>query len=139
MMSPLKQRISKRILQYFDKGIVLSRSLKPLLQKFLADEKIFIRHNFIQNSLILPAEKVHKLKEFKQLRLVFMSNLIAEKGIEELLVALEFLNSKNGRNFISRLKNKIYIISEDINQLQLHKNYSKRNFLKLSIFGPFII
>lgn len=95
MMSPLKQKISKRILQYFDKGIVLSKSLKPLLQKFLADEKIFIRHNFIQNSLILPAEKVQKLKEFKQLRLVFMSNLIAEKGIEELLAALEFLNSKN--------------------------------------------
>ena len=33
--------------------------------------------------------------------------------------------------YLKKSKNKIYIISEDINQLQLHKNYSKRNFLKL--------
>ena len=95
MMSPIKQRISKKILQSFDKGIVLSKSLKPLLQTFLSDEKIFIRHNFIQDSLILPVEKVRKLKKFKQLRLIFMSNLMPEKGIEELLEALVFLNSKN--------------------------------------------
>lgn len=92
-MGLLKKIIIKPILMAFSKGIVLSKSLKPLLEPFLKESRIFIQHNFVQESLIIPENMVFQKKNFSKLRLFFMSNLIPEKGIFEFLDALEALIS----------------------------------------------
>lgn len=92
-MGLLKKIIIKPILKGFSKGIVLSKSLKPLLEPFLEESRIFIQHNFVQESLIIPQNKVFEKKDFSKLRLFFMSNLIPEKGIFEFLDALDALIS----------------------------------------------
>ena len=101
-MNNLKKTISKRVLKLYKKGIVLSESLKPLLEEFLGPEKIFIQHNFIQQSLILSEKEVFKRKDFEGIRIVFLSNLIPEKGIYQLLDALDELNS-NGIEFEAKI------------------------------------
>ena len=92
-MGLLKKITIKFILKSFSKGIVLSKSLKPLLEPFLKESRIFIQHNFVQESLIIPQNMVFEKKNFSKLRLFFMSNLIPEKGIFEFLDALEALIS----------------------------------------------
>ena len=92
-MGMLKKIIIKPILKSFSKGIVLSKSLKPLLLPFLDESRIFIQYNFVQSSLIIPSNRVFEKKNFSKLRLFFMSNLISEKGIFEFLNALEGLIS----------------------------------------------
>ena len=79
-MSYLKKKISKVILQLYSKGIVLSNSLKPLLEEFLDSKNIFVQHNFIQHSLIIPEKEVFKLKSFDSVKIIYLSNLIPEKG-----------------------------------------------------------
>lgn len=101
-MNNFKKIVSKRILQLYNKGIVLSESLKPLLEEFLDPEKIFIQHNFIQHSLILSEKEVFKRKDFEGIRIIFLSNLIPEKGIYQLLDALDELNSK-GTKFEAKI------------------------------------
>lgn len=96
-MSNFRKKISKLILQSYSKGIVLSRSLKPLLKEFLPPEKIFVQHNFIQDSLVISESEVFNNKEFNTIRVIFLSNLIPEKGIIQLLDALDVLNIKNTR------------------------------------------
>ena len=63
-MGLLKKIIIKAILKAFSKGIVLSKSLKPLLEPFLEESKIFVQHNFVQESLIIPQNKVLKKRIF---------------------------------------------------------------------------
>lgn len=94
-MSAFKKRISKFILSSYSGGIVLSKSLRELLEGFLPDHKIFIRHNFIQDALIIPKKEILALKKHDKLRIIYLSNLMTEKGIMELLDALEELNIKN--------------------------------------------
>lgn len=91
-MSAFKKRISKFVLSRYNGGIVLSKSLRNLLEGFLPDDKIYIQHNFIQDSLIIPQEDILKQKKHDKLRIFYLSNLMKEKGIVELLDALETLN-----------------------------------------------
>ncbi len=92
-MGTVKKAISKFILSSYNGGIVLSKSLRVLLEGFLPDNKIFIQHNFIQDSLIIPQEQILNQKKLDKLRIIYLSNLMKEKGIVELLDALEELNN----------------------------------------------
>lgn len=94
-MNKFKKIITKKVLSNYSSGIVLSKSLKYLLENFLPDEKIFIQHNFIQDSLIVSEDVILKVKEHHELRIIFLSNLMKEKGIEELLAALKSLNDSS--------------------------------------------
>ena len=118
-MSYLKKKISKFILQLYSKGIVLSNSLKPLLEEFLDSKNIFIQHNFIQHSLIIPEREVFKLKSFDSIKIIYLSNLIPEKGIYQFLDSLEDLNSR-GTKFEAKIAGYIPNNHEDLIQ-RMHK------------------
>lgn len=137
-MSTFKKRISKFVLSSYTGGIVLSESLRNLLEGFLAKDKIFIQHNFIQDSLIIPKQDVLKQKKHDKLRIIYLSNLMKEKGIVELLDTLEKLNAnkipfeakiaghipKDGQDVLERLK-KI----ENLEYLGVVEKESKTNLL----------
>lgn len=90
-LSGLKKRVFHMILSMSDKGIVLSESLEKNLIPFLPNSKIFILENFVEDFLFDDIVE----KEFDTLRIIFLSNLMKEKGIVDLLEALSILSSNN--------------------------------------------
>ncbi|WP_400075810.1 glycosyltransferase family 4 protein [Winogradskyella sp. R77965] len=85
----LKKIIVKVILRMADKGIVLSRSLIPNLTPFLKKENIKIIYNFVEDYLLEDTKKIINNKRLNTLRIVYLSNLMLEKGILDLLKALK--------------------------------------------------
>ncbi|WP_442264939.1 glycosyltransferase family 4 protein [Tenacibaculum sp. ZS6-P6] len=118
----VKKRIFKNLVSKFSKGIVLSESLKRNLSPFIEDEKIFILYNFAEDYLKIGETK----KKFEKVKLVFLSNLMQEKGILFLLDALKRLEeneipyeAKIAGNIDENLKN---IIVKKLNKLN-HTEY----------------
>lgn len=112
-MNTFKKAISKYVLSSYNGGIVLSKSLKYLLESFLPENKIFIQHNFIQNSLIISEDEILKQKSYRELQIIYLSNLMKEKGIVELLSALGELN-KNKIPFTAKIAGHIPKNEQDL-------------------------
>lgn len=86
-----KKRLFSFLVSKFTKGIVLSSSLKNNLLPFMEESKIFIIHNFAEEYLYKNIGE----KNFDTIRIVFLSNLMQEKGIFNLLGALKELEDRN--------------------------------------------
>jgi glycosyltransferase involved in cell wall biosynthesis len=89
-LSKWKKRLFCKTMRLYDRGIVLSKSLKYNLDPFIAKQNIYVEHNFISDDLIVNAAT----KNYSEYRLVFLSNLIRDKGINEFLKALKTLDEK---------------------------------------------
>ena len=98
-----RKYIFQKIITQFEKGIVLSDRLKPNLTHFIKSENIFLVHNFVEKN-ILEKIKVKDIdqKNTKELNIVFLSNLMKEKGIIDLLKALNILKER-GVNFKAKV------------------------------------
>jgi glycosyltransferase involved in cell wall biosynthesis len=83
-----KKKLFKWLIGHAQGGIVLSESLTSNFQHLLPKEKIHIVENFASD--ILYHIDITQ-KQFRQLHLLFLSNLIPEKGIEDFLDALLML------------------------------------------------
>lgn len=81
----------RKTLQLCDKGIVLSKSLRRNLTPFLTENKIFELENFVEDFLF--EESINK--RLDKLRVIYLSNLMTEKGIFDLLDSLKILNENN--------------------------------------------
>jgi len=87
----IKKKIFHKILTMPDKGIVLSSSLRKNLLPFLPSENIYILENFVEDFLFEDTTE----KKFDKLQIIFLSNLMKEKGILDLLEALVILKNNN--------------------------------------------
>ena len=87
----IKKKIFQYLLSRSTKGIVLSESLKENMSLFIKEENIYTLYNFAEDYLVTKNEELKTDK----LRIVFLSNLMIEKGILELLEALELLAEQN--------------------------------------------
>ncbi|AJR04764.1 glycosyltransferase [Siansivirga zeaxanthinifaciens] len=87
----IRKTIFKWLLDKTSKGIVLSESLKGNMSPFIKDEKIFVLYNFVEDYLFVNniLDKVKKAN--KKIKIIFLSNLMEEKGIFDLLEALKIL------------------------------------------------
>jgi glycosyltransferase involved in cell wall biosynthesis len=90
-LTGLKKKIFFKILSMSNKGIVLSESLERNLTPFLNKDKIYILENFVEDFLFDNPVK----KRFDNLRIIYLSNLMKEKGILDLIQALKILQEKN--------------------------------------------
>ena len=86
----IKKIIFYKILSIIDKGIVLSKSLEKNLTPFIDKKNIYILENFVEDFLF---EKI-KPKRFDNLKIIYLSNLMKEKGIIDLLEALLILQKE---------------------------------------------
>lgn len=93
----IKKRLFAFLIRKFNKGIVLSKTLRQNLEPFLKAEQIYILPNFAQNYLLSDFEP-----EIKEIRIIFLSNLMKEKGIIQFLKALNYLEKK-GVKFEARI------------------------------------
>lgn len=85
-----KKKIFYFLVSKFTKGIVLSPSLKANLIPFLVSEKIFVLNNFAEDYLLKKGNETI----INKLQIVFLSNLMLEKGVLDLLEALKELEQK---------------------------------------------
>ncbi len=90
-----KKALFKRIIQMATKAIVLSESLKTNLTPFLSNQQIRVLPNFVDPLFSDVSESILLRKDFKRLKIVFLSNLMTQKGIFELLKAFEILEQEN--------------------------------------------
>jgi len=92
----LKKTIFHKIISLFDKGIVLSESLNKNLAPYIKSENIFSVYNFVEDN-ILEETTIDDIesKDLKKLKIVFLSNLMKEKGIFDFLHSLKFLKENN--------------------------------------------
>lgn len=87
----LKKTILKTVLSMNNKGIVLSHTLKINLLPFLSEKNIFILENFVEDFLFEDSTE----KKLDKLRIIYLSNLMQEKGIEDVLQSLLTLKKAN--------------------------------------------
>ena len=105
-----KKRIYSFLISKFKKGIVLSDSLKKNLLPFLNDSNIFSLPNFAEDFLV---EKQELQKEFKEVRIIYLSNLMKEKGIIELLEVLKILEVEEV-NYKAKIAGNIDVNHKDL-------------------------
>jgi len=90
-LAGIKRIIFKKTLQLCDKGIVLSSSLRKNLTPFLKEHQIFELENFVEDFLF----KKKITKNWDKLRIIYLSNLMTEKGVFDLLESLQILAKTN--------------------------------------------
>jgi glycosyltransferase involved in cell wall biosynthesis len=88
---PLKRRIMKFCLRGAAKGIVLSESLRSNFDHLIEPDRIEVVENFVEDDMI-PLECPQK--GYSQLKFLFLSNLMKEKGFEDFLLALRILKER---------------------------------------------
>lgn len=118
---------NKWLFSYFIKkasaGIVLSNSLKNNFEGLLDSEKVFIVENFAQDDLV-QKEEITKLKD--KLRLLYLSNLMEEKGILDFLDSLILLKNE-GIHFEANIAGKI----EDESEIIVNNKFNElKGFIK---------
>lgn len=90
-LSGVKKWFFKSLVAKTTKGIVLSESLRSNMEEFIGKEQTFILPNFAEDYL----HKNSPEKSYKQLKVVYLSNLMKEKGIFDLIAALKKLEKSN--------------------------------------------
>jgi glycosyltransferase involved in cell wall biosynthesis len=90
-LSGLKKKVFYALVSKTTQGIVLSDSLKGNLSPFIAKEAIEVLPNFAQDYLVDDSIS----KSFDKLRIIYLSNLMEEKGIFDVLKALQLLEENN--------------------------------------------
>lgn len=91
--STFKKSIFQFFLKLPNKAIVPSPYLKDNLLPFLKEENIVVLPNFAADTIIASKKEIER-KNYSHIKLLFLSNLMTEKGIFELLRALKLLQKK---------------------------------------------
>lgn len=94
--SSFKQKLLNFFIQKSTGIIVLGNSLKSMFEGILSEEKIFVCENGVQDDVVATEdeikEKIEKCKMDTKKRVLYLSNLMEEKGILDLLKASEKFN-----------------------------------------------
>lgn len=106
-----KRKVFHNLMSRTSTGIVLSESLVPNFKPFIAEDKIHILKNFVIDELFFEQD-IMKQKNFKTLKIVYLSNLMVEKGILDLLQALEILE-QNNINYEAQIAGNIALENEE--------------------------
>lgn len=94
--SATRKYIMRSIMGLVDKGIVLSPILRRNLQPFMEESKIYELPNFISSDLLKhDIDETLLKKKNQKLKILFLSNLIKEKGILNFLEAMLLLKKEN--------------------------------------------
>lgn len=90
-------KLKKKLLNYFIKKasgmIVLGNSLRSMFEGIIPEDKIFVCENGVQDEVVATeeeiAEKIERYKKDTKKKVLYLSNLMVEKGILDLLKASE--------------------------------------------------
>ncbi|KAB1066523.1 glycosyltransferase family 4 protein [Tamlana haliotis] len=94
LLKGLKKRIFKRLFSQTTKGIVLSESLSGNMSPFIREDQIFVLYNFVEDYLFLEERVVLPSENNNYPKVIFLSNLMEEKGILDLLESFKILEDQ---------------------------------------------
>lgn len=138
-VSGWKQRVMYFILSKVDKGIVLSGLLRDNMTPFIDTKHIYELKNFAGDELFTRNSGEDDLHT-DHLRVLYLSNLIPEKGIFDLLDALLILQNK-GISFTAQIAGsidpqnadkihaKLHALSKNVEYLGIVGGQNKKNAL----------
>lgn len=143
-LTGLKKKIFSFFISNASAGIVLSESLKNNFDNLLDKQNIFVVKNFVQNEFF-----VHKLnKRFDKIRILYLSNLMLEKGIFELLAASKILLDRQidfelaiAGKIEKGIESEFYILLESLGDRATYLGaiYSEKKFLALQDANVFVL
>lgn len=95
-----QNRFKQKLLNFFIKKstgmIVLGNSLRSMFKGILQEDKIYVCENGVQDDVVATEdeikEKIERYKKDAKKRVIYLSNLMVEKGILDLLKASEKFN-----------------------------------------------
>ena len=138
-LSGVKKKIFKKVLKTCDSGIVLSEKLKDNLTPFLKEDNIHIIKNFVDNDFLDISFQKGFNKSLKELKILYLSNLMTEKGIFDLLNALKILDQRGieyeanlAGEIDKEIEKEIHTIINSLKNVKLHgvvKGKEKRDLL----------
>lgn len=137
----IKKNIFKYLISNATVGIVLSKSLKSNFDCLLDYSKIAVVENFVENGIYTSKNEATKPND--KPRIVYLSNLMKEKGILELLDALIILKEKNidfealiaggiERDIEKEVKQKLSMLKDKVEYLGTVHGSKKYKILKES-------
>lgn len=95
----LVKSINKKLLGEASHAIVLGESFKDIFDGYVQSHKIRIVKNYYKQDLLISEERLNaKFTEVKKIKILFLSNLINEKGYTLLLDAFLSLPEEISRN-----------------------------------------
>ena len=120
--SPVKV-FNKRLLRKVKRAIVLGESFKNIFDGYISDTKIGIVKNYFTPSLLIDeASLLRKFNFPEKVNILFLSNLIREKGYELLLEAFLSLREEVSGRAILHFAGEIYSDKEKTSFLDKIKN-----------------
>jgi glycosyltransferase involved in cell wall biosynthesis len=90
-LNGIKKRIFYFLISRANLGIALSESLRSNFEGLLPQEKVRVAENFAEDNFFLQEGY---MKDFSKLKIIYLSNLIKEKGILDVLDALLLLKNR---------------------------------------------
>ncbi|MGB3590277.1 MAG: glycosyltransferase family 4 protein [Nonlabens sp.] len=93
MLTGWRKKLFHNLIARTDKAIVLSDSLRKNYSHLLKSDQIFTLANCVEDELFVDMSQLQN-KVFSGLRIVYLSNLMLEKGIFDLLEALTILEAR---------------------------------------------
>tara|TARA_R110001606_G_scaffold123860_1_gene257064 strand:+ start:2667 stop:3746 length:1080 start_codon:yes stop_codon:yes gene_type:complete len=124
-----KRTLFKFTIKIANSGIVLSESLKDNLTPFLKEKHIYVLPNFVDEEIFNINYEDIKNKDFNTLKILFLSNLMTEKGILDLLDSLRDLE-KHKIIYEAKIAGNIDL---DIKELVLSKIKNLKNVHYLGV------
>jgi glycosyltransferase involved in cell wall biosynthesis len=119
----IKKKLFKWLLSQTSKGIVLSESLSGNMSPFVHKSKIFVLYNFVEDFLFIDKKTIDRKLTKSKPKIIFLSNLMEEKGIFDLLEALRILEDK-GFEYEAKIAGNLDTTNE--NKLQAYINTLKK-------------
>lgn len=85
-----KKKVIKIIFDKIDGVIVLSSSLKYMVENLICDNKVYICENGVENEYLIKEKK-----DNSKISILYLSNLMETKGILDLLEATKYFDENN--------------------------------------------
>lgn len=101
--SLIQKKVNYKLLKDVEVAIVLGESLRYIFEDIVDEKKIRIVENFIDNRVLLSDEKIEKkingFMKKQEFQILYLSNLIKEKGYKEVLELASYVRKKKDNRF----------------------------------------
>lgn len=101
--SNYQKKLNYKVLYKVDGGIVLGDSLRYIFNGIIPEDKIYVVKNCVDDEFVISDEEFNKkmlaLENKKELKILYLSNFIEDKGYKEVLQLVKLIKDKNDNRF----------------------------------------
>ena len=118
-----QRKININLLNYVEGAIVLGPSLKYIFEGIVPSEKIYTVSNCVDDEYLGELDVIKKRFDYKELKVLFLSNFITDKGYMSVLHVAKMINEQKISNIKFILAGKFFKKEEELKFLKyIHDN-----------------